>query len=163
MRAMNYNILKFDILSSTQDHARSIASQAAEGTVIVAKQQTQGRGKPGSRWVSPDGGLYFSLILKPQKDISDLLLITRLTAQVVIALLSSYGIDAQMKLPNDVLVDNKKICGILTEKTKEALIIGVGINVNIIEFLKDLSGTSMKLILNKNIDLDEVLSGFLES
>jgi len=152
---------RFNKIDSTQDEAKR--GSYGERAVIVASEQTKGRGKPGAIWFSPRGGLYFSLILKPKKDVSDLLFITKLAADIVISLLLEYEIKAEIKLPNDVLVSGRKICGILVEKSKDSLIIGVGINVNIKEFPKGLNATSILLLAGKEINIDEVLSKFLET
>lgn len=159
---MIYKTLYFDQLDSTQDEARRSAPTLQEGTVIVSETQTNGRGKPGSEWFSPDGGLYFSIILKPSMDINDLLFITKISADVVVSLLRQYRIKADIKPPNDVLVSGKKICGILVEKSKGSLIIGVGINLNISEFPSNLNATSFLLETGKTIELSEFLNHFLE-
>lgn len=158
---IKYKLIKFELIGSTQDEAKAKCETFREGTVIVSKQQTKGRGKPGTTWFSPNGGLYFSLILKPQKPISDLLMVTKLTADVIVELLSGYQIRANIKLPNDVMVGNLKICGILTEKTKDSLIIGVGLNVNIDEF-PGLEATSMRLLKGTLYNIEDVLMEFLE-
>jgi len=157
------NILRFDELDSTQDEAKRQLPKLHEWDIVVAKTQTKGRGKPGSVWHSPVGGLYFSLIVKPTKDINDLLFITKTTADVVVSILSDYKIDAKIKLPNDVMVENKKICGILIEKSKDSLIIGVGLNVNNKDFPNDLSATSLNLLIGRQFVLDEILSKFLSA
>lgn len=154
--------MRHDTLSSTQDEARKTFNDFSEGTIILAKQQTKGRGKPGNVWFSPLGGLYFSIILKPKKDINDLLYITKAVAQVIVSVISFYGVSAKIKMPNDVLIDNKKIAGILIEKIKEVLIIGIGINLNIKEFPKELNATSLNLLLNQAVDCDEFLDKFLK-
>ncbi|OGC06467.1 biotin--[acetyl-CoA-carboxylase] ligase [candidate division WOR-1 bacterium RIFOXYD2_FULL_36_8] len=159
---MNYNIIKLKILDSTQDEAKRKAFKVDEGTVVWAEKQTMGRGKPGNKWYSPSGGLYFSLILKPTKPVKDILFITKLVADVVVDLLSKYNITAEIKLPNDVFVANMKICGILTEKTKEGLIIGVGINLNILSFPEGFLATSVTLLTGKEIDPEIFLNQFLE-
>ncbi|OGC24961.1 biotin--[acetyl-CoA-carboxylase] ligase [candidate division WOR-1 bacterium RIFOXYC2_FULL_37_10] len=159
---MQHTILKFDTIDSTQDEAKRIASFVETGTVIFAKRQRKGRGKPGNLWFSPDGGLYFSLILKSDKDVNDLLFVTKSTAKVVVLVLLEYGLSAEIKLPNDVLVSGRKICGILAEKTKEALIIGVGVNLNTIDFPVGLNATSIKLLAKDKIDPDEFLGRFLK-
>lgn len=130
--------------------------------MILAEEQTKGRGKPGSSWFSPVGGLYFSIILKPNKEISDLLFITKMTADVIVDLLEKYHLQAEIKLPNDVLVNGKKICGILTEKISKALLIGIGINLNISGFPTGLNATSTLLQTGKKTDLNWFLSEFLD-
>jgi len=126
---------------------------ASEWTVVTAKRQTKGRGKPGSSWFSPDGGLYFSVILKPRKNSADLSPVTLLAAEAVASV-----IKAEIKPPNDLMIKSKKVCGILTEKVKDALIVGVGLNVNIEKFPDELAATSLYLENNKKYDPDQLLS-----
>ena len=145
-------------LASTQDEARQIAPHSPEWTVVAAEEQSGGRGKFGSLWFSPPGGLYFSVILKPRKNPDDLAPITLLVAKTIASVLP---VKAEIKLPNDLLVNGKKICGILTEKTGEALIIGIGLNVNIDSFPSGLNATSLKLETSRNWDLDTLLQAIL--
>jgi len=149
---------KYKTLISTQDEARKLAPNSPEWTVVAAEEQSGGRGKPGSSWFSPLGGLYFSVILKPRKNPDDLSPITLLVAKAVASVLP---VKAEIKLPNDLLVNGKKICGILTEKTGEALIIGIGLNVNIDSFPSGLNATSLKLETSRNWDLDTLLQAIL--
>lgn len=125
-------------LGSTMDEAsRKAIDGAAHGTVVLAETQDNGRGRLRREWFSKEGvGLYFSIILRP--DIS-LMEISKLTlvagAAVAAALKIETEIDLSLKWPNDVLVEDKKICGILTELNAEAdrvnfVVVGVGINVN---------------------------------
>lgn len=119
-----------------------MAAGAGEWTVVVAESQSRGRGKPGTSWYSPPGGLYFSVILKPRKNPPDLSPITRLAAEAVVKALS--GLNPQIKPPNDILIDGKKACGILTEKIGESLIIGIGLNVDMKEFPAGLDANSIR-------------------
>jgi len=120
----------------------------------------KGRGKPGNSWFSPEGGLYFTVVLKIKEDVSDILLVTRLVADVICLQLKNYGIDSYVKLPNDVYVKDKKISGILVEKTKNFLLIGIGINLNIDKF-ENVNGTSVFLLKKDKIDIDRFLNEFL--
>lgn len=156
-------IFRFNELDSTQDEAKRFCDKYIEGTVIQALAQTKGRGKPGSKWHSPLGGLYFSIILKPQKDINDLLFVTKIAADVVVSVLASFGISSDIKLPNDVMSGGKKICGILVERSKDSLVIGVGLNLNIKEFPSELNAVSFELITGKTIDIDVILAKYLET
>ena len=152
-------ILEYEELPSTQDEARRIASQSNEWTVVRARRQTKGRGKPGSEWFSPVGGLYFSVILKPRKNPNELATITLAAARAVVSVIKQEaGIDAEIKLPNDVLIGGKKVCGILTEKNRDALIIGIGFNLNTEEFPKELNATSLFQVKGERYEV----KGFLE-
>jgi len=131
----------------------------------VAEQQTMGRGKPGSCWFSPPGvGLYFSVILKPYKNPDKLAAFTLLCANAVISTIQKlYNLRASVKLPNDVLLGTKKVCGIITEKTAAGLIVGVGVNVNTKEFPPDLaeSATSIFLELGHSVDKETLFQEIL--
>jgi BirA family biotin operon repressor/biotin-[acetyl-CoA-carboxylase] ligase len=131
-------IIYFDSLSSTMDMTMQLGlQQASEGTVIIAESQTKGRGRSGRVWYSPKyKGLYFSLILRPQILPTEAPILTLLTAvSICEAIHDNCGIDAQIKWPNDILIHNKKLAGILTEISAEMdkvnfVSIGIGINVN---------------------------------
>jgi BirA family biotin operon repressor/biotin-[acetyl-CoA-carboxylase] ligase len=137
-----------------------LANQVPEWTIVLAESQTKGRGKPGFSWHSPPGGLYFSVILKPRKNPQDLTPITHITAVAVVGAIDNFN--PQIKLPNDILIGKKKVCGILTERSGENLIIGIGLNVNTAEFPPELKATSL-MIENqgKALDLKELLQKIL--
>ena len=137
-----------------------MANQVPEWTTVLAESQIKGRGKPGSFWYSPPGGLYFSVILKPRKNPQDLASITRIMADAVARAIGD--LDPHIKLPNDILIGDKKVCGILTERSGENLIIGIGLNVNTAEFPPELKATSL-MIENqgKALDLKELLQKIL--
>ncbi|MBM3166922.1 MAG: biotin--[acetyl-CoA-carboxylase] ligase [Chloroflexi bacterium] len=123
-------------LTSTMTVARKKASDGApEGTVVIADQQTSGRGRLGRTWLSPQGNLALSLILKPRlENLPQLIMAASLA--VVRAIKSVSGIDATIKWPNDVLIKNKKVCGILIESevrgnTVNFAIVGIGINIDL--------------------------------
>ncbi|MHC1592909.1 MAG: biotin--[acetyl-CoA-carboxylase] ligase [Methermicoccaceae archaeon] len=131
-------VLHFFETNSTNSVARQIASQFADtdGTVVVAECQTGGKGRIHRPWVSPLGGLWFSIILKPKVSPSETVQLTYVTGLSVAKTLKTYGLDARIKWPNDVLIGNKKVCGILNEMSATPdgvnyVIIGIGINVNV--------------------------------
>jgi BirA family biotin operon repressor/biotin-[acetyl-CoA-carboxylase] ligase len=128
----------------------------------VAERQSRGRGKPGSIWHSPAGGLYFSVIIKPRKNPQDLTPLTRLAAQAVVSVIEKRtGLSARIKLPNDILLNRKKICGILTEKVGDAVIVGIGMNLNIPQFPPQLKATSLFLESKRKWDADKFLGDLL--
>lgn len=132
---MNINLLTFDTIDSTNTEALKQARLGAEeGLCIVARQQTAGRGRHGRIWVSePDAGLYFSIVLRPKIGTQYLSLITLMAGVAVHDMLGEFGIDADIKWVNDLLVNEKKICGILAETTETndgpAVVVGIGINI----------------------------------
>jgi BirA family biotin operon repressor/biotin-[acetyl-CoA-carboxylase] ligase len=129
-------ILRFDSLPSTNlEAARQAAAGAAEGVCIVAGEQTAGRGRLQREWVSPKGaGLYFSIIVRPRFEQSSWPLLTMMAAVAVRdALLEAFALETDIKWPNDILVNEKKLCGILAETVEtplgRAVIVGIGINL----------------------------------
>ena len=129
-------ILRLDSLPSTNlEAARRAIEGAPEGLCIVANEQTAGRGRLQRQWLSPKGaGLYFSIILRPRIDHSTWSLITFAAALAVHdALLEVCSLETDIKWPNDVLADKRKVCGILAEtvetKLGGAVVLGIGINL----------------------------------
>lgn len=132
------SVLSFDAVPSTIDVASALSQEgASEGTVVVAEAQTGGRGRLGRKWSSPaDVGIWTSIILRPSIPPRDAPKLTLLVAVSVARVLSEcYGIPAQIKWPNDVIVRHRKICGALTELVAEQdavkyIIASFGLNVN---------------------------------
>lgn len=157
-------IEEFKELSSTQQKAKELAERGVlPWTVVLAETQTLGKGRKGSAWYSPKGGLYFSVIL-PKSQIDDLQTLTILAAFIVAKLVKeNFGAEPLIKLPNDVLLNGKKICGILTEnvigKNIRFSVMGIGLNTNVEKFPKDLEGiaTSLKIETGKEVDNREIL------
>jgi BirA family biotin operon repressor/biotin-[acetyl-CoA-carboxylase] ligase len=129
-------ILLFDSLPSTNlEAARRAAEGAPEGLCVVAGEQTAGRGRRQRQWISPSGaGLYFSIILRPQFDLGLWPLLSLMAAIAAHdALRAAYSLKTDIKWPNDILVNEKKLCGILAETVEtplgQAVVIGIGINL----------------------------------
>lgn len=169
MPIIGSNIIRQDKIVSTSDEAKKIAAESQEGTVVIANEQTGGRGKHGAKWFSPrDLGLYLSVIIKPRKNPDDLGQLTIFCARSVIeAIFEICKIQAAIKAPNDIMLKGKKIGGVLSEKTGDAVIVGIGINLNNTEFPEELLGksTSLKLETSRDIDKErftEVLIKFLD-
>src|SRR3989338_7714076 len=117
---MNFRILHYKSLDSTNDLALRLAKEGAEeGTVVTEEYQTKGRGRFKRRWTSPHGaGLLFSVILRPKFKMSRAPFLTHLGARAIQTTLQArFGFEVKLKQPNDVLVAGKKIAGILTEST----------------------------------------------
>lgn len=148
---MNINILTFDSIDSTNTEAIKQAKMGAgEGLCIIARKQTAGRGRHGRHWVSDqDAGLYFSLVLRPKMDMRYLPLITLMTGVAVYDTLLEYGLKPDLKWVNDLLVDEKKIGGILAEaiETKKglAVIVGVGLNLTSKNFPDEIAETATSI------------------
>ena len=132
-------VIMLETTESTNTVAMELGKQgAAAGTLVIAESQTKGRGRLSRTWISPKGtGLYFSIILRPKLDLEDLPKIT-IAAGVAIckALEKATSVAPQIKWPNDILVDNKKCGGILTEagpltaSDLPLVILGVGLNIS---------------------------------
>ena len=142
---------------STNQRAKE---EMKEGLLVIAEKQSAGRGRLGRRWFSEEGGLYFSLVISPGLPIDDLPKITLLSGVAVCEALSFAN--AKLKWPNDVLVNGKKVCGILSEIGGEVdsplVIVGIGINVNnpVPEELRE-KATSLMEITGKKLSRVEIL------
>ena len=121
--------MHFQTIDSTNKYALENIAKLSDRTVISSNEQTGGRGRLDRKWQSPpDVNIYCSIILKNLTDKPAML--TVLAALAVMETLRKYDIPAQLKWPNDVLVNQKKICGILAEANADGLVIGIGLNVN---------------------------------
>lgn len=126
-----FQIIEKQITESTNDDARAlILAGIADNTVIIAEEQTKGRGRQQREWVSRRGNLFCSFIVHPQQDIKDFPFYSFMMALSVLDAVQHFlpAAKVQVKWPNDILVDEKKIAGLLLEIEGNALIIGVGIN-----------------------------------
>ncbi|MDA8106336.1 MAG: biotin--[acetyl-CoA-carboxylase] ligase [Nitrospiraceae bacterium] len=141
----------FESVDSTNERALALASSEVppHGTVIIADAQSSGRGRLGRKWFSPPGrNIYMSALLKPEIGLRDATLLTIVGALAgVVALRNKTGLDLRIKWPNDLMVNNKKIGGILTEIRSDPekinlAVIGIGVNVNseVVDFPEELSG-----------------------
>lgn len=157
--------------SSTNRVAFELAKKGAkEGEYVVSKRQSSGRGRFQRKWFSPPGNVYVSFILRPSMPASALPQLTFVSALAVSRTLEKYlQMVPQLKWPNDVLVQGKKISGILSESQTddekvEFVIIGIGININQKGFPKHLShATSLFQVIKKEIDIEEILGHLLDS
>ena len=136
-KSFGKNYFYYDNLDSTMDTAARMAMDGCEhGTVVCAETQTKGRGRLQREWISKKyQGIYFSLVLRPELPLSEVSKLTLIAGLAVLKTLKQKGLQAVLKWPNDILVDNKKICGILTELNAEPdrvnfIIAGIGININ---------------------------------
>lgn len=143
----NIEIYVYDSVTSTNSEAKRLALEgAADGTLVVSGQQTAGRGRLGRSFYSPKEGIYLSVIIRPRFDVSKSVLITCAAAVAVAESMKEIaGKDARIKWVNDVYVDDRKVCGILTEGITdfesgqiEAVIIGIGVNTDVSNFPDDL-------------------------
>jgi len=137
-KLLGKEIISYKKIGSTNDIAYELAEKGLkEGTVIFAEEQTKGKGRQGRLWASPPkGGIYMSCILRPRIAPNEIPKITLLAAVAVArSIRQGTGLNAMIKWPNDILIGDRKVCGILTEMKAEQdrvifVIIGIGINVN---------------------------------
>jgi BirA family biotin operon repressor/biotin-[acetyl-CoA-carboxylase] ligase len=163
---MNISVLHFETLESTNTEAAEQARRGAdEGLCVIADQQTAGRGRLGRRWTSESGaGLYLSIVLRPKLETSRLPLVTLMTGVAVSDALTELGLKPDIKWVNDVLVREKKICGILAEAVQTArglaVVVGIGINLNSHNIPAELSdtATSLREELGRLVTADEMAS-----
>lgn len=169
------SILYYESIDSTNIKAKEIANKdAINGTIIISEEQVSGKGRLGRSWVSPKyKGIWMSLILTPDINPINASKITLIGAAAVFKALAALKIDCKIKWPNDIIINNKKVCGILTEMSSELnrinyIIMGMGINVNLdkIDFPPDLQNiaTSLKIETNTTIQRKiltaEILNNF---
>jgi BirA family biotin operon repressor/biotin-[acetyl-CoA-carboxylase] ligase len=170
-------------IGSTQERARELAREGTpHGTLVVSKVQTGGRGRLGRRWGSPAGGLWMSLVLRPGVSTRVAARTTQAAAVGVAKTLREFGLEASIKWPNDLLVDGRKICGILAESSIESVpvaakkvgpgaersvdfvILGVGLNANVDPQdlgVSDREVATLRSELGHDVDLLELLESLL--
>jgi len=162
---MNFTILRFDELESTNTEALNQAKRGAdEGLCFVARRQTAGRGRHGRIWISEkDAGLYFSIILRPKIETRLLSLITLMSAVAIYETLKTFNLHPDIKWANDVHINGKKISGILAETCETpiglAVIVGIGINLKSSNFPPEIAdiATSIEAETNKTVDVANLL------
>ena len=142
-------------IDSTNNEVRRMAEQGApEGTLVVAENQTAGKGRRGRRWDSPKGsGIWYSFLLRPEFAPEHASMLTLLAAMAVQNSVKEVtGLDGLIKWPNDIVVNGKKVCGILTEMSTEEdairyVVVGIGINANTTDFPEEIRATATSLAL----------------
>lgn len=152
-------IIRFRRVASTQDTAKRFVQEGHELAVTSLSQQ-RGRGRQGRTWYSPHGGLYVSLLLFPKERLTSIPLLASLS---VIRTLEGLGFSKLViHWPNDVLLDSRKVCGVVCERYQNAMICGIGLNVNIDRFgQRAVNATSLSVEAGREFDIDEVLNQLL--
>jgi BirA family biotin operon repressor/biotin-[acetyl-CoA-carboxylase] ligase len=158
----------FQHVGSTMDVARELAKNGAkEGTIVIAQSQTCGRGRLSRQWSSARGGIYFTVILRPKISPSYAPRMNFMAAIAVAATIRKlFGLKAQLKWPNDVLIAGRKVCGILAEMDAEMDVVnfvnvGIGINANNSVAPFHETATSLKDVLGREISKKEFLSALV--
>ncbi len=139
-----YDVETHDTIGSTNDRAKALAREGRRDVAVLAAEQTAGRGRRGRSWAAPRGGLYCSVVLAPALPPEEFPLVTLAAGVAVVRAVSAHlgagGADeggeggethpaARLKWPNDVLVGDRKLAGVLTERVDERVVVGVGLNV----------------------------------
>jgi BirA family biotin operon repressor/biotin-[acetyl-CoA-carboxylase] ligase len=160
---MKFKIFRFKRVESTNNSAiRIIKRSNTDYGMIVADKQSGGRGQYGKKWISYNGNLFISFFYKFDNLNVSLKQITRINCLLVKKLLSIYyKKKITFKKPNDLLIDKKKICGILQEKisklSKKYLVVGIGINLIKDPNLKNYPTTNLSKLLNKKVSKNEIV------
>ena len=168
-----------DALGSTQEHARELAHAGTpHGTLVLAEVQTGGLGRLGRSWGSPKGGLWMSLVLRPEFAARLASRVTQTAAVAVAKTLWEFGVEASIKWPNDLLANGKKICGILAESSAgyatgsanerrlDYVILGVGMNANLDPAELEVQNrevTTIRSELGRDVDLPDLLRTLLSN
>lgn len=148
-------VLYFDTIDSTNTKAQELAEKGyPSGTLVVADKQESGKGRRGRSWVSPSGtGIFMTLMIKPDINPNNASMLTLVAALAVAkAITSVTGEDALIKWPNDIVVNGKKVCGILTEMNAQFdyinhIVVGIGINVHNESFPEEISQMASSLMI----------------
>lgn len=161
-------VIHFDEIESTQKYVKMLLKEGKRDFVVVADMQSDGTGRYGRNWGAPKGGLWFSFVCtKPVTLPDDLVSFFTLAVGVVVKNLLEkfYACELQIKWPNDILLDGKKVCGILCEKIEENLVCGIGLNTNVLaEELKvyNAMATSLFEETGKKVDNRELMIQIIE-
>ncbi|MEW5705526.1 MAG: biotin--[acetyl-CoA-carboxylase] ligase [Actinomycetota bacterium] len=135
-RSFGRQIIYRRILGSTNDLAKKLAEKgASEGTVIIAEEQSKGKGRLNRSWTSPPGGIWLSAILRPEVLLAEASRFTILAAVAVAKAMEKLGVQPDIKWPNDILIEGRKVCGVLLELSSQIgqvdyLVMGFGVNAN---------------------------------
>lgn len=168
------DIKYYNTIDSTNTKAKELGTFGAkEGTVVISEEQIGGRGRLGRTWVSPKfKGIWMSIILKPNIEPMEASKVTQIAAASVCMSINKLGLNSAIKWPNDIILNNKKICGILTEMSGELnkvnyIIVGIGINVNMEseDFPGDIKNiaTSIKIESGKKVKRKELVASIFNN
>ena len=154
-KSLGRNLRFIDEIDSTNNEIRRMAENGApDGTLAIAEIQTAGKGRTGRAWTSPRGsGIWMSFLLRPDFAPEYASMLTLVAAMAVEkGIREQTGLDCQIKWPNDIVLNGRKICGILTEMSTEEdsiryVVVGIGINVNTKDFSEEISKTATSLAI----------------
>ena len=157
-------------LTSTMDAAKQLARKGCpDFTTVIAGRQTSGRGRLSRQWISDEGGLYFTVVLRPELPPVLSFRVGFLASLTLARTLNEmFGVDVRVKWPNDLLVDERKICGMLSELEAEAdrvafINVGIGLNVNNDPSGIEPAATSLKAILGRTVSVKDIVGCYLDA
>ena len=163
-------MIYLDEASSTMDLAKDLARKGCPAfTTVVAGRQTQGRGRLRRVWSSEEGGLYFTVVLRPRVPVLWSSRVNFLASLTLCSILrEGYGVDAGVKWPNDILVEGRKLCGLLSEmecEGEEVTFVNVGIGINVNNDVPAIAppAVSLRALLGRTVPRAEILRGFLDA
>lgn len=145
------NIIHLESVDSTNDYLKKIGNNVQEGTVVISEEQTKGKGRLGRNWQSKSKeGIWMSIILKPQIMPYKAPFVTLIAGAAIVKALNDLQVPAKIKWPNDIIINNKKVSGILTELSAEIerinyVVVGIGMNVKNLYFDKELEEKATSL------------------
>lgn len=165
-------VIQLEEVDSTNSYGKKLIDKFEDKTAIITKKQTSGRGRLNRSWVDlGEENLFLSIILKPSETFNEIYPnLTQYLSVTLCKVIESYGIQTQIKWPNDVLIDGKKIAGILSETVMQGqklkgIVLGVGVNLNSnqekIDAIPNKIATSLNIETQKAIDLKEFLNKLL--
>ncbi len=154
-------VIHFKRIESTNEYAKHNLNNLTDGDVVIADEQTKGKGRLGKDWYSPKSGLWFSLVLRS----SDSQLAPLAIGLALCDALEGLGFKARIKWPNDIVINSKKVAGILIEVENHRLIVGIGMNTNILKFPEPLANeaTSLYLESGNKFGKTQVLARILQA
>lgn len=168
---MDRNVIYLEQTDSTNEEIRRRAKGTKEGLVVVADRQTKGKGRRGRTWISEEGNLYMSILLRPQISPDRASVLTLVMAYSITEVFRKEEIPVWIKWPNDIILADKKVCGILTEMHMEEkgeflVISGVGINLDQTAFPEELQEQATSIFLEtgkemkREVLVEEILNQF---
>ena len=167
-RWLGRDLLILEEASSTNAVALSSVGQRQSGSIILAETQKEGRGRLSRNWASPPGGIWMSLVLKPDIPLSRVYRINMAASVSICRTISRLGLEAGIKWPNDILIQEKKVCGILTELGAQMdrldyVVVGMGLNANndTAAFPSQWRSTSLAAELGRGIDRCALIAAIL--
>ena len=156
-----FRLLIRESVGSTNDEVRVLAQAGApDGTILLAERQTAGRGRRGAAWFSPAGeSLAFSILVRPEEPKALWPRLALAAGLAVAEAVESFGLQAEIKWPNDVWIGHRKVAGILVEAGLDFAVIGIGLNVNTTKFPPEVSeiATSLRIAASRSFSRAEVL------